>query len=232
VLTASGVNSGGNPSVAQFNSLAGNVTSDTAHASDGGEASITNVGTSAVSHDTLTADGTNSNAAISNGGGVSTEPVSNDTVTATNGGLATIRNLGDSTVALTHDTAIGNNGWVIVVDAGSSSATALNTGPANFTSINGGSFNGVTAGASVSYATDSTATAENAGSQAAVSGNPTITDGYITDSHATDIYGPSTSTIVEASDTTSANGMVVPHVEMTPLADVHEMHMMPAMPLP
>jgi hypothetical protein len=227
-------------------------TSDAAHAYNGGEAVVTNDVTGVASHDVAIASGSGeaggqtafSLAEIANDGRA---PVSHDTATATNGGYGFITlDQEGSTVAVSHDTAIGNSGDALVTDAGSSRATAVNTGPANFTSINGGSFNGVSPGASVSYATDSTAKADGAGSQAAVSGNPTSTDGYITDSHAIDTNG--TSTIVITSDTLEIMGIhsavtpevvsgpsggetvVTPvHVEMTPLADVH---VMPAMPLP
>jgi hypothetical protein len=218
---------------------AGAVTDDTATTSNGGIGLIENDrAAGAISHDTVSASGTsasgtnplgisNSYAQITNESGTSSEPVSNDKATATNGGYANVANDGDSTVAITHDTASGNNGATLVLDAGSSKATAVNTGPAQLTDINGGGDNAVTAGASVSYATASTANAENTGSQAAVSGT---TATYITGSSAEDTNG--TTTQVTASDTHEVNGMVVPHVEMTPLTDVHEMHMMPPMPLP
>jgi hypothetical protein len=141
-----------------------------------------------------------------------TEAVSHDTATATNGGGATVLNDGTSTVAVTHDTVIGNNGDAQVFDAGSSKATAVNTG------------SGANEGAFVDYATDSTAKAENAGSEAHVVGT---TSSYITGSSAVETLGGTTE--VTASDTHEVNGMVVPHVEMTPLT---EPHMMPPTPLP
>lgn len=91
-------------------------------------------------------------------------------------------------------------------------------------SLSKASLNEYAVGASVSYTTGSTAEAENAGSQAVVSGMP---GNDIIHSHATDIWGPTTSTIVETSNTTSASGVVVPHVEMTPLAEVHELLVTP-----
>jgi hypothetical protein len=163
-------------------------------------------------------DATDSNAKASGGGRAlvenqgGTEPVSHDTATATNGGGATVLNDGTSTVAVTHDTVIGNNGDAQVFDAGSSKATAVNTG------------SGANEGAFVDYATDSTAKAENAGSEAHVVGT---TSSYITGSSAVETLGGTTE--VTASDTHEVNGMVVPHVEMTPLT---EPHMMPPTPLP
>jgi hypothetical protein len=253
--------SGGGSATVEITFGSGAVTNDTAHASNDGIGLIQNNGAGAVSHDIVSASGVsasgtnpggfpNSDAQIANSG---TEPVSNDTATATKGGYADVTNFGDSTVPVTRDAAIGNNGAAGVVDAGSSRATAINTGPATFTGVNGGDDNAVTAGASVSYATGSTARAEGAGSMAAVSGNPTITDGYITDSHATDTNG--TSAIVITSDTTETRGTVAldpgvhsavtpdvvsgpsggetvllpVHAETTPLTDVHEM---PPTPLP
>jgi hypothetical protein len=220
---------------------------DTAHASNGGIAFIENNGAGALSHDTASASGVsatgtnpagvpNSYAEIENqtSVGIGKEPVSNDTATATNGGYAVINTDGDSTVAVTHDTAIGNNGAAGVGDAANSKATAVNTGPATITNINGGDLNAFTAGASVTWATDSTAKAEDAGSMAAVSGT---TGSYITGSSAVETEGGSTN--VFASDTHEVNGMVVPHVEAIPLTDVHveitpltEVHVMPSMPLP
>jgi hypothetical protein len=247
VATANGANS----QTLIDNWGSGAVTYDAAHTSNGGNGLIENQsgsGTGAVSHDTLSASGSSASGANPNGTnasyaeilnepGFSSEPVSNDTATATKGGYAAVANDGGSTVPVTHDSAIGNNGAALVGDAGSSSASAVNTGPATFTGVDGSDDNALTAGGSVTYATHSTARAEGAGSMAAVSGTP---ETYITDSHATDTIG--TSTVVITSDTSETNGtvthlaveggetVVMPvHAEMTPLAD---MHMMPAMPLP
>jgi hypothetical protein len=209
------VSDGGTAEVENFNG-AGNVTYDAAHASNASTAEILNEGGSgAISHDTVTASGFNasgdSQAEIVNESG-GTEPVSNDHATATNGGLAEVSNAGDSTVAVMHDAAMGNNGAAELLDAGSSKATAVNT-------------DGL--GASVIHATDSTAKAEGAGSVAVVEGSASS---YITGSSAAETEGGTTG--VTASDTHEMNGMVVPHVEMTPLTDVHEMHIMPPTPLP
>jgi hypothetical protein len=89
--------------------------------------------------------------------------------------------------------------------------------------------------ATVAEASDSTARAAGEASIAVVTGTPVT---YITDSSAEETQGGNTT--VTTSDTHERNGIPVSQVEMrlptqlemTPLTDVHEMHVMPAMPMP
>ena len=87
---------------------------------------------------------------------------------------------------------------------------------------------GTNSDATVQFASDSTAKATGVGSTAVVLGT---SDMEVAGSTAINTNG--TTTTVVTSDTTSINGIVQdPRVEMTPVADVHELLMMPPTPLP
>jgi hypothetical protein len=182
----------------------GTVSHDVATATGAGSQSIiSNAGTGVVDNDRAIANGENSFAGVLSLDG--TESIMHDRAIGSNGGTASLGDDGTSTVAITHDEAIGNNGVAIVVDAGDSKATAVNTG--GFTDIlNNGDADAP--GAFVNDATHSTARAEGMGSTAGVAssvsvdGTPTV---YLDHSHATDTIGAGGDTLVSASGETLSN---------------------------
>jgi hypothetical protein len=217
-------------------------TDSKATTSNGGVAVVlNNGGGGTLSKDTATATGAGSFASVNGLGGAN---VTDDTADASKGGQAKVQNFGADSGTISNDEAKadGAKSTAAVTDnLGSQDVqrdkvTATGGGSASITNTNavGGTVSDDTATAakgeaSVTNAGDSRASATGASSQATVGPQP-APGSFITGSSAEDNNG--TTTNVTTSDTHMVNGVVVPRVEMIPLIDVHEMHMMPPMPMP
>jgi hypothetical protein len=170
--------------------------------------------------DTTGESSSSSTVAAKSGGTAYLEDSSNNTAVSATGNKAEATAQNDSNVTVTA-TGRGTdaNGYFSI----DSSATAKNT---QLTS-GGITYDGY---AQVEEATGSKAIASGGGSIAWVDGSATYPT-LISGSEAQDTNG--TLSHVVSDNTTVINGVVQdPRVEMTPVAEVHEMHMMPTMPLP